>query len=174
MATQGINFGTRSVVGLRHRAVVSARLRAYAQRTDVPTTLCGGSFPRQLRHARTTFVCDRATSWRVLTEVSNAWHAPAMLTGTLRARSLARLADGWTSSHARRRMCGLANTGPRKRGRIQRGWAIRLRWHVHGTVGGTVTGRWRASVDRVERSLAVISSRNGERCSRAEEALQEV
>ena len=174
MATQDINFGTRSVVGPRHSAAVSARLRAYAQRTDVLTTLCGGAFPRRLSHAAKTFVRDSATSRRVLTDVSDAWHAPAMLTGTLRARSRARLADGWTSSHVRRRMRGVANTASRKDRWLATNWSRWVRRHVQGTVGGTVTGRWRASVDRVERSLAVIGSGNGERCSRAAEALQEV
>ena len=173
MATQDINFGTRSV-GPRHPAAVSARLRAYAQRTDVLTTLCGGSFPRQLRQVRTTFVCDGATRCRVLTNVSASWHAPGMLAGTLRARSLARLADAWTSSHVRRRMCGVANTDSRTGRRLARNWSWWVKRHVRGTVGGTVTGRWRASVDRVERSLAVIGSRNGEGCSRPEEALEEV
>jgi hypothetical protein len=134
----------------------------------------GGLFAGQVRHARNTLGGNRPASWRLLTEVSNAWHAPAMLTGTLRARSLARLADDWTSSHVRRRMCGIANTDSRRDRRLATNWSRSVKRHVQGTVGGTVTGRWRASVDRVERSLALISSRNGERCSRAEEALQEV
>ncbi len=174
MATQDINFGTRSVVGPRHRAAMSARLQAYAQQTDVLTALCGGASPRQLSHAPNTFVCDLGTSWRILTDVSEWCHAPAMPAGTVRERSLARLADGWTSLHVRRRMCGVANTASRKDGGLATNWPRWVRRHVHGTVGGTVTGRWRASVDRVERSLAVIGSRNGERCSRAEEALREV
>ena len=173
MATQDINFGTRSV-GPRHRAAVSARLRASAQRTDVLTTLCWGAFPRQLRPSRHTSVCDRATSCRVLTDVSSAWHAPAMLTGTLRARSSARLADGWTSSHVRRRMCGVANTASRKDRRLATNWSRWASRHVQGTVGGTVTGRWKVSVDRVERSLALIHGRFGEPCLGPEEALQEV
>lgn len=174
MATQDSNFGTHSVVSPSHPAAASARLRACAQRTDVPTTLCGGASPRPLRHARTTFDCDRATSWRVLTDVSNAWHAPAMLAGALRARSLARLADGWTSSHVRRRTCRVANTASGTDRRFATNWSRWVKRHVRGTVGGTVTGRWRASVDRVERSLAVIGSRNGEQCSRPAEALEEV
>jgi hypothetical protein len=46
--------------------------------------------------------------------------------------------------------------------------------HVHGTFGGTVTGRSKASVDHVERSLPVMNSRFGEWGSGLEEALQEV
>ena len=46
--------------------------------------------------------------------------------------------------------------------------------HVQGTVGGTVTGRWTASVDEVERSRAAMNSRFGESRSGAEEATQEV
>ena len=128
----------------------------------------------QIGLARSTRGGDCDASRRVLTNTTNTWHAPAMRAGMLRARLLARSADARTLSHVRRRTWKVRSTGPRRGRRLGINWPKWLRRHVQGTVGGTVTGRWIASVDRVERNLAVIGSQNGERCSRPEEALQEV
>lgn len=127
-----------------------------------------------LRGARSTVCGDRAASRRVLTDVSTAWHAPAMLAGTLRARSVARLEDSSTSSHVRRRTWPIRISGCRNDSRRATSCPKWVRGHVQRTVGSTVTGRWKASFDRVERSPAVIDSRNEQPCAGVEEELQEV
>jgi hypothetical protein len=78
---------------------------------------------------------DCAANRRVLTDSRTAWHAPAMLAGTYRGRSLARSADGSTLSHARHRICGVASTGAGKGGRLETGGAVRLSGTFRGRLG---------------------------------------
>jgi hypothetical protein len=115
----------------------------------------------------------RTANRRVLNDVRTAWHASAMLAGTLRTRSVGRLPDGWTLSHARRPTLRVANTACEGR-RIETRPPISGRRHVDGTVAGTVTGRWTARVDRVERNPAVMDGRFGESRMGLEEVSQEV
>ena len=46
-------------------------------------TVRSGAFAAQLKYARSTVGTDRAASRRVLTDARPAWHAPAMLAGTV-------------------------------------------------------------------------------------------
>jgi hypothetical protein len=136
---------------------------------------CGDEAAKPVERAyRRSHGADCPLNRRVLTDVRAAWHAPAMQPGALRARSLARSADGWTLSHARRRTSGVANSRSRAGRRLATRLPKSVRRHVQGTVGGTVTGRLRASVDHVGRSLAVMNSPFGEWGSGLEEAAQEV
>jgi hypothetical protein len=159
MARQEL-FRHQAVVGVRRRGALSARLATLTRRRrcDVVATVCSGAFAPQLKYAQSTVGCDRAASRRVLTDVSAAWHAPAMLAGTLGGTVTARL-DLIACSPPYVAGCEYrACEGHR----IETRRPISVRPHVHGTVGGTVTGRCRSSVDPVERNLAVMDGHFGE------------
>jgi hypothetical protein len=152
----------------------SAPRRGTSHGLPVALNGCGHKAAKAVEQAyRRSHGADCALNRRVLTDLRTAWHAPAMLAGTLRARSVGRSADGWTLSHARRRTLGVANSRSGAGRRLETRLSKSLRRHVQGTVGGTVTGRLKASVLHVERSLAVMNSRFDEWCSGLEEALRE-
>ena len=84
MARQEL-FRHQAVVSVRRRGALSARLATLTRRrrSDVVATVRSGAFAAQLKYARSTVGTDRAASRRVLTDARPAWHAPAMLAGTV-------------------------------------------------------------------------------------------
>jgi hypothetical protein len=98
-----------------------------------------------------------------------------MLTGTLRARLLARSADALALSHARHLMFAIGDTrvfdddpNPKRDGQSGLRGTVRGRLLARSPDGG------RLASSSVERSLAVMNSGFGEPCSGPGEVLREV
>src|SRR5262249_43727663 len=120
--------------------------------------------------ARCTSHCESASSERCEDRVARfrhaGWHAPVTVGGTVTGRlDVIACSPAYVAGRGYKACWGR---------RIETRRGISGRRHVQGTVGGTVTGRLKASVDHVERSLAVMNSPFGEWGSGLEEALQEV